>query len=152
MVLIGWRAWPSPGPPHYLIGCAAQMTSQALLKKPSGRPLCSPEPIAGVGGLTSPPTGPREAQRAVDALAAGRRTRSRDSRVGEAETSPGTLPPGSASWPRLRRPALCNPSSPSHACWCQDPGKDAGTPLRCSLKCTCDVKVVFSTRAHQVFE
>lgn len=58
--LIGWLAWP----PRRMIGCVAQMTSSALSEKPAGRPLCSYEPIAGMGRLTSPPAGLRWARTA----------------------------------------------------------------------------------------
>lgn len=85
--LIGWRAWPSPEPPRRLIGCAAQMTSSALSKKPAGRPLCSPQPIVGVGGPTSPP-GPGAAQLGVNALAVGRCTWVRGPRGGGAGVRP----------------------------------------------------------------
>lgn len=80
---------PSPGPSRRLIGCAAQMTSSSLSEKPAGRPLCSPEPIALVGGLTSPPAGPRGAPRGVNALAAGAGPESRAARGGGARARPG---------------------------------------------------------------
>lgn len=48
------------------------MTSLALSEQPAGRPLCSPEPMAGASRLTPPPVNPAPAQPDFKALAAGR--------------------------------------------------------------------------------
>lgn len=148
--LIGWRAWPSPEPPRRLIGCAAQMTSSVLSKKPAGRPLCSPQPIVGVGGPTSPP-GPGAAQLGVNAVAVGRCTWVRDPRGGGAGARPrcdlwpyghssrASPPPGSpAPAPQTRdlksTQTLCDRRSDAcdtlHRPRGRDPGEQARTRLR----------------------
>lgn len=47
------------------------MTSLALSEQPAGRPLCSPEPMAGASRLTPPPVKPARAQPDFKALGAG---------------------------------------------------------------------------------
>ena len=100
------------------------MTSSALSEKPAGRPLCSPEPIARVGGLTSVPAGPPGAPRNVNALAAGSGLESR-ARKGRERGRARVLMTGRRRG-TLVLPSPCSPSGSSPADALSDrPGRSA---------------------------
>lgn len=166
--LIGGRAWPSPGPPRCPIGGAAQMTVSALSEKPAGRPLCSPEPMAGVGGLTSPPAGSLLAQRGVNALAAGRWAEGRvsEGRGRGARPRPGCWRPDGAADPLLPSPptralksvrALGTSRSDSgtrpQRSWCPVRGTRRTTCApTLTLACVFDTALVLDSAAHRGLE
>lgn len=91
------------------------MTSSALSEKPAGRPLCSPEPIARVGGLTSAPAGPPGVPRRVNALAAASGPESQGSDGKRSEGEAGRWGPGGAAAPRSSPLWALPASSPADA-------------------------------------